>query len=149
MGGKKVPGGKAPSGKIIPASPKSGSATKTPVWRFDKLDMDGKFAFDLSREDFRYREVLQKIMDYSRMKWQDIEKQTHDRGKSKHHFLKSLDSLSPEARERIRAKHLEEHADAIFSFAFENMLRVIGIREGEEFHVVWYDPKHEFCPSRR
>lgn len=62
-------------------------------------------------------------MDYSRMKWQDIETQTHDRGKSKHHFLKSLDSLSPEAWERIR--------------------------EWEEFHVVWYDPKHEFCPSRR
>jgi len=149
MGSKKIPGKKGAKGKSVPDSPKFSTADKTPIWRFDKLDTDGKFAFDLSRKDFKHREVLQKMMDYGRIKWQDIMAQTHDRGKSKHHFLKDPDSFSPEARARIRAKHLEEYTDAIFSFALENMLRAIGIREGEEFHIVWYDPNHEFYPSRR
>lgn len=29
-----------------------------PIWRFDLIDRSGKFAFDLSRQDFQCREVL-------------------------------------------------------------------------------------------
>ena len=119
-----------------------------PIWRFDLLDRSGKFAFDLSREDFKHREVLQKLVDYGNMTWAEIDSQLHDKNKSKHHFLQ-VEALSPDANERIRVKHLEEQTDAIFSFAFQNLLRVIGIRNGAEFHIVWYDPRHEFCPSSK
>lgn len=127
----------------------SGSAIREkPVWRFDMIDRDGKFAFDLSRKDFQHKEVLQKLMDYGGMTWGEIDRQQHDRGKSKHHYL-NFDALSNDAKERIRAKGLEEDSDAIYSFALQNLLRIIGIRQGAEFYVVWYDPKHEFCPSKK
>ena len=29
------------------------------------------------------------------------------------------------------------------------LIRIVGIRDGEFFHVVWYDPKHEFYPTKR
>lgn len=126
-----------------------GSAIKKkPVWRFDMVDRDGKFAFDLSRKDFHHKEVLQKLMDYGSMTWEEIDRQQHDRGKSKHHYL-NLEALSDDAKARIRARHLEEETDAIYSFALQNLLRIIGLRQGEEFYVVWYDPKHEFCPSKK
>lgn len=119
-----------------------------PIWRFDKIDRSGKFAFDLSRPDFQHREILQKLMDYGRMTWSEIDRQQHDRGRSKHHYLE-YESLGAEAKDRISAREFEGETDAIYSFALQNLLRVIGLRQGAEFYVVWYDPNHEFCPSRK
>ena len=82
------------------------------------------------------------------MTWDEIKKQTHDKGKSKHHLL-SIDSLSKDAFERLKAKQLEEESDSIFSFALQNKLRVVGIREGRYFHVIWYDPEHKICPATK
>ena len=53
-----------------------------------------------------------------------------------------------EAQQRIAALQMEDRTDSIFSFAFNNMLRIIGVRDGEFFHVVWYDERHQFCPSK-
>ena len=119
------------------------------VWLFDKLDRDGKFAFDVNRDDFEAKLFLDKMISYSSMTWQEIKLQTHDtKNKSKNHFIPGED-LSKEAQERIRALHYEEYSDSIFSFAFLNLIRVFGIRENEYFHVVWYDPKHEICKVDR
>ena len=112
------------------------------------IDRSGKFAFDLNRNDFKYKAFLEKLIDYSSMTWADVKKQTHDENSSKHHFL-SLASLSPEAVERLKAKQLEEYSDSIFSFALDNKLRLVGIRKNEDFHVLWYDPEHEVCPSKK
>ena len=134
--------------KQVVLTPSGSTINEKPIWRFDKIDRDGKFAFDLSRNDFQHREVLQKLMDYGGMTWRDIGNQRHDKSKSKHHYL-NPEKLSAEAWARIKAKHLEDDTDAIFSFALQNLLRIVGIRQGAEFYVIWYDPKHEFCPSTK
>lgn len=118
------------------------------VWCFDMIDRSGRFAFDLEREEFQHKNFLQKMIAYSNMTWSDVKKQTHDDGKSKHHFL-SIDSLSKEAIDRIKFKKLQEYSDSIFSFAFQNKLRIVGIRINECFHVLWYDSEHEICPSKK
>ena len=118
------------------------------VWMFDKIDRNGSFAFDIHRSDFRSDIIMEKLIDYSSMTWDEIKKQTHDKGKSKHHLL-SIDSLSKDAFERLKAKQLEEESDSIFSFALQNKLRVVGIREGRYFHVIWYDPEHRICPATK
>lgn len=118
-------------------------------WRFDKLEKAGKFAFDLARVDFDHREVLEKIIAYSNMTWSEVKAQTHDKNKSKHHFL-DLSKLSAEGRSGFYSKGFEgKYEDSVFSFAFQNKLRIIGIRENERFYAVWFDPMHEFCPSQR
>ena len=124
------------------------SDTECPIWLFDLLDRSGPFAFDTSRPDFQHKEFLDKMIAYSNMTWAEIKQQTHDKGKSKHHMLDES-GFSPAAWERVKAKHLEEETDAIFSFALQNLLRIIGIRRNAEFHVVWYDPKHQFYPSKK
>ena len=149
MGGKKRVAVPQQSGRKLVLSPQPPKENQTILLRFDMLDRDGAFAFDLLRPDFDHKEVLDKLIAYSNMTWTEIMRQVHDRaGKSKHHFL-SGGRLSREAIERIRVKGLEEYSDSIFSFALQNRLRIIGIRTGVEFHVVWYDPEHQFCPSRR
>ena len=102
----------------------------------------------MSRSDFNHKEILEKIILYSNMTWSDIRKQTHDNNKSKHHFLE-MESLSGAALERIRANKLEDFSDSIFSFALQNKLRLIGYRQDAFFHLVWFDPQHEFCPSQK
>lgn len=124
------------------------SENKLVIWRFDMIDRNGSFAFDLNRDDFNHKEVMEKMLEYSTMTWADIRKQTHDRGKSKHHFL-DAENLSPETKERINKMKLEQYSDMIFSFALQNKLRIVGIREREHFHVLWYDPNHEICPSKK
>lgn len=118
------------------------------VWVFTDIDKGGKFAFDVSRDDFHHKDVMEKLIEYSKMTWRDIKNHTHDKGKSKHHYL-SYQSLSKDARDRFNAKKLEEDSDALFSFALNNTLRIVGIREGEKFKVLWYDPGHEVCPSHK
>lgn len=44
---------------------------------------------------------------------------------------------------------MEDLTDSIFSFALMNKLRIIGIRQGDYFYVLWYDPKHEVYPVKR
>lgn len=45
------------------------------------------YAFDVNRPDFDHKEVLGKMINYSSMTWGEVKRQTHDDGKSKHHFL--------------------------------------------------------------
>ena len=127
----------------------SGSENLKIIWLFDNVDKDGIFAFDINRPDFDHKEFLDKLLSYSNMTWGEIRKQTHDSGKSKHHFLEDVCKFSKEARERVKAKKLENDSDSIFSFALNNKVRIIGIRQREFFHVIWYDKNHEFYPSAK
>lgn len=148
---KKKQAQKGSSGKAtkkVVSIAESSNASK-PIWRFDKLDRDGEFRFDLQRQEFNHQEVLSKLIDYGNMTWKEITQQTHDRkNHTKHHFL-DYDGLSNAAKKRIKKLNLQEETDIIFSFALQNKLRIIGLRENNEFHIVWYDPNHEFYPSSK
>lgn len=147
---KKIQESKLKNKKTVTSPPPaSDSYCKDPiVWCFDTLDADGLFAFDLNREDIDHRFLLEKIVSYGKRTWGEIDNDTHDKNKSKHHYL-SVDSLSSTARKRISEKGLDEDSDVIFSFAFTNRFRVIGLRKNRIFHPVWLDPCHQFCPSSR
>ena len=138
-------------GKSIKTTQKAKDPTEDclPIWTFTDIDKSGKFAFDICRKDFDLKLVFSKMIDFSNMKWSDIRKHTHDwSNKSKHHFLE-YDSLSKDAKDRIEVKQLNDDLDSIFSFALNNKIRIIGIRRGVMFCVIWYDPEHEFCPSAK
>lgn len=128
--------------------PPSSSDSSEIIWVFDNVDRSGNFHFTPNREDMDCQELLTKIMDFSSQTWSQIKAATHDGGKSKHHFL-DISSLSKEAMDRIEALKLSEYGDSIFSLRINNLIRIIGIRQNEKFIVKWYDPKHEFCPSKR
>jgi hypothetical protein len=146
--GKKNVRGKKVSSKEKVAGEKISYDGLCPIWVFDRIDRDGRFAFNVLRSDFDSKDVLGKIISYSCMSWYDICKQTHDDGKSKHHFL-DFSGMCNDVKERIKKLQLEEYTDIIFSFAFTNKVRVVGIREKEKFHVIWYDPFHEIYPVKK
>ena len=120
----------------------------TPAWMFDKIDRNRKFAFDITRKDFEHYEFLDKMLAYATMTWAQLRRQTHDDGKSKHHYL-DPDKLSKEAQDRLSAMHLEESSDQVYSIALSNKLRIVGLRDKDKFHVLWYDPEHDVYPSTK
>ena len=118
-----------------------------PVWAFDKIDVEGVFAFTPPRVDAKL--VLEKLVSYSSMTWQQILQQTHDNSKSKNHPLENLYCLSDKALERIKKKKFsDEDLEKLFSLALNNTVRLIGFREGAIFQIVWYDAEHEFATSK-
>lgn len=118
------------------------------IWVFSNVDVDGIFKFDPHREDFDTEDVFDKLIQFSKRTWSELRSETHDVGKSKHHFLSDA-TLSKEAEERIVRLHMEEDRDRIFSLRLTNKIRIIGLRDRERFIVKWYDPNHGFCPSQR
>ena len=42
-------------------------ASQSPVWRFDKIDRNGPYAFDVSRSEFDGNELIDKLVSYSGM----------------------------------------------------------------------------------
>lgn len=123
--------------------------TGYPVFRFDRIDKSGDFAFDTSKENFSHKDFLDKMIAYSNMTWFEIMRQTHDAGKSKHHYLSNPEKLSKQAKMRLKNLALEDMADSLFSFAFNNILRIVGLVNGDDFHVLWYDVNHEVYPSKK
>ena len=120
-----------------------------PIFHFNKIDRDGPFAFDLCRDCFQSDDFLEKVIGYSSMLWREIDRQTHDAGKSKHHYLKNPDGLSKEAKERLAKLDLNEETDNLYSFAFDNTLRIVGLRFEDDFFILWYDSNHEVYPSKK
>ena len=116
---------------------------------FDYVDKDGKFAFNPGRSDFKHKEVLQKIIDFSKLTWNEVlSHSTSSRRNSKHHNL-SADKLCKDARERLAKISLDDFIDDLFSFALEGELRIIGLKQGNDFYILWYDAHHEVCPSHK
>ena len=116
------------------------------VWSFEHIDRNGKFAFDIPRKDFKLEEFLEKLLEFSTMKWCELF--PPDSRKSRHHPI-SRTSISQEAEERIQFMQLEEETDSLFSLALNGKTRLIGIRKGIVFQVIWYDSNHEFAPSKK
>ena len=83
-------GGKIKNDKKTVKSQTYSSDGEKVIWRFDKIDRTGKFAFDLSRTEFKHKLFMEKMISYNGMTWTEVKKQTHDDNKSKHHFLSPL-----------------------------------------------------------
>lgn len=116
------------------------------VWSFERIDRNGEFAFDTSRADFDTEDFLDKLLKFSTMKWCELFPK--DKGKSRHHSL-SPESFSKQAIDRINFMELEGETDSIYSLALSGQTRLIGIRQGAVFQVVWYDSSHMFAPSKK
>ena len=98
----------------------------------------------MNRKDFDLEDFLQKLLEFSTMTWQELFPK--DDKKSRHHPL-SPESFSKQATERINFMKLEEETDSIYSLALNGQTRLIGIRKGTIFQVIWYDAEHKFAPS--
>jgi hypothetical protein len=87
------------------------------------------------------REVLRRLGSYETMTWREID------GPSGSHAV-DLGSLSTAARDRLVAIQ-QDDVEQCFSLRINGPARVWGIRNAHVLRILWWDPRHEVCPSKK
>ena len=108
-------------------------------WSFSLLDMDGLFGWSrCSVSDLKKLKL--RLSSFETMTWAEIEG-------GRHHSIPIAD-LSAQAKRCLDREELND-VDEVFSLAIGGRERVIGIRDRDVFKLLWWDPEHEVCPSKR
>lgn len=116
----------------------------TPSWRFRRFDKDSE-EWGLLTLQMYLPKVLEYLRSYEGSTWQDIKQMNHDNGKKKNHTVK-MEGLTKPAIRRLRRINMDD-IPGVFSLRFENMFRIIGIRDEAILDILWIDPNHEVCKT--
>ena len=120
---------------------KANETINMPVsWHIRNIDWDGSWAFN----KITFKEfidcVYPIIKQFEKMRWNEI------LGKNHHAVQKG--SMIPKARRRLEDIG-QDDVDELISFKCSGEKRLWGIRDRNIFKVLWWDPKHEVCPSNK
>lgn len=109
-----------------------------PSWRFSTVDKAGPFAWPSGTQT--EMEILEKLSNFDSMRWADIEGPDH-------HSIE-VGKLSKPAQDRLDAIQ-QDDLDEVFSFHFSGKRRIIGIRDNNVVKLLWWDPEHQVCISKK
>lgn len=116
-----------------------GFYARFPSWRFSKID-DEHEKWSFSKNGVWINPKIRlRFSDFEKQEWKHI---IGDRN----HFI-SIHQLVKEAQNRITALGL--HYDKLFSLTINGEERIFGILEDGALFFLWYDEKHEICPSQK
>ena len=118
-------------------------------WSMELIDGGGKWA--ISEKVFRKdwcSAILPKLEDYEKKTWAIIANDSSGKshGTRNHHI--AVSNLSKAARKRLRKIEMND-LDQLYSFRLGAKKRLFGVVHDYLFKLVWYDPDHEVCPSKR
>jgi hypothetical protein len=92
----------------------------------------------MAREDFD--RVLAKLQNFESMKWREI--------LGEDHHLIPVERLCKQAQDRLESIRLDD-IDEVLSMRVGGLERVIGWRFDGAVYLLWWDPRHEACPSKK
>ncbi len=104
------------------------------------MEQVGPFGWGVLQRD-KILEIAGKLAEFEKLTWHEILVISKKRN---HSVLVS--KLCSEARKRLAAI-LQDDIDEIVSLRLSGKERVWGIRQAGVFKVLWWDPKHQVCPS--
>jgi len=122
---------KTPKARVFP------SEGNHPEFRTEQMDKEGPWGWN-KFEPSLIQELLQKIFETQKLTWQEL------RDNGSHPVL--YDQLSAEAQKRLRQLQKDD-LDELYSLHISGLKRIWGVKEGNLFLILWWDPKHEVCPS--
>lgn len=106
------------------------------------MDMEGPFGWgNLSRSIAN--DVLSKLRDFESMTWGEI----LVKGSDRNHYVQ-VAVLSKTAQKRLRDIK-QDDVDEVVSLRLTGKSRVIGIPDGLAMQILWWDPNHQVCPSKK
>ena len=130
-----------PDPKKLPRHLETYSDEKRVFWSFALYDPEIMFPSGSSPE-MNFCNVGRFIKATEQRTWADIE---HNRDRD--HPI-DRDKLAKFARDRLTELQIDDY-DIFWSIHFNGKCRLWGIREGSLFQILWLDPNHEVCPSRK
>jgi hypothetical protein len=111
-----------------------------PAWRFRATRMKDPFGWH-TVDRAQSLEVLNLLKNLETMTWFEI--LIKDKGRN--HTI-SANELSKPAQTCLEGDW-QGGADEVTSLRLTNKKRVFGILDQGVFHILWWDPEHEACPS--
>ncbi|WP_372174435.1 hypothetical protein [Xanthomonas axonopodis] len=122
------------------------SERQKPCWQLTLMDFDGPWGWHLVDRDQLRDEVHSKLKNLESMTWGEIAQAAGGRSQGNNSHFVSVDKLRRDARQRLEQIGRED-IDELFSIRLTGTCRIWGERDGRVFRVLWYDPRHEVCPS--
>jgi hypothetical protein len=139
---KKIVNNYTPDSQKIPrANVKFSDDTQKISWRFSRVDRDGSWKCSLSSlSEDKVKDVVRKFKEFDSMTWAEL--------KGKDHHNIPVTNISKDARKRL-VEIKRDDIDTLFSIRLCGVERIIGVREGDVFNILWWDPFHLVCPSKK
>jgi len=94
------------------------------------------------------KNILPKLLDFERKSWAIIANDSSgkSRGTRNHHV--SINDLDKVAQKRLKKLQLDE-SNSLYSLRLDGKKRIWGIVHNNVLNLLWYDPYHHVCPSKR
>ena len=114
--------------------------SQNPTWKFCLFDLEGAWSwFNISSKE-KIKEIIDKITNFESMTWKEILG-------DKNHLIEIKD-LIKDAVKRLEKLQIED-IETLLSLRLSNTERIWGIKTGNVCKLLWWDPKHEICPSKK
>lgn len=125
-----------------------GYMTKRPVWAFSRCDKDHPRWAIRECTDL-YETIISKLAAFEGMTWQEISSASGGKrqGHGSNSHFENVADLIKEAQQRLEQLHRYE--DQLYSLRLSGTERLFGVLdEGGIFYILWFDSKHEICPTK-
>ncbi|WP_242497881.1 hypothetical protein [Microbacterium protaetiae] len=109
---------------------------------FDLVDHDGDWSLlDISKED--HSRLLDVMAQVEQMTAGELFKPGQ-------RLCKTYSDMAacPNSKATDRLVNRYEGLDHMVRLEIDGVKRLYGVRAGHEFHIIWWDPKHEVWPSK-
>lgn len=130
---------KKPKSSIDPAVGRD----KPIVWTFHQMVLDRSRNWNwlqLADEDV-FCDVFTKLGQLEKSTFNELNSQPG------HHYI-TVENFSRKARKELDSLNLSD-IPSLFSLRLQGSVRVFCTTQTNVFSLLWYDPNHEVCPSRR
>jgi hypothetical protein len=104
------------------------------------LDPESRWSFGRIGENDLLA-LLDRVKSFETMTWTEIER-------SSNHYI-DPELMDKDARDMLAEMRLDDMKDHLFSLRIGAKERLWGIRSEGVFEVLWWDPNHEVCPSKK
>jgi len=109
-------------------------------WRFSSADRNGSWAWTNLSDPKEYKEVMEHLHEFENYNQETI--------KNTGSHSVSLSGLIKAARKRLEEIESDD-INELFSLRVMGAKRVWCIQERNIMKILWWDPKHEVCPSKK
>lgn len=137
--------------RLLPHAAEKEPVSRPPSFSFHYADTGGSPPCCFAPE-VEASEVLRFMCSISTTSWAELRAmQTGNSGKRhrKHHEI-PIESLAATAQQDLVRRKLDEVVgDDVFRFRLDGTSRLWGFEVDGIFHVLWWDPNHEICPSEK
>lgn len=110
-------------------------------WHIRIIDRRGPFGWEKVGATTLWEGVFPKLSSFEGLTWQEIFR--HE----KNHPIKK-NELSREAKKRL-SEIEQDDIDGLISLGITKVKRILGIQDRNILKVLWWDPKHQACLSKK